>query len=46
MTQTSLSMKQKQAHRHRGQICGRQEAGAGMEREFGISSCKLLLYKE
>ena len=36
----NLSMKQKQAYRHREQTCGCQ--GGGMDWEFGISRCKLV----
>ena len=47
MTQMSLSMKQKQTHRHREQTCGClgggcQGRGGGMDWEFGTSRCKLL----
>ena len=38
MTQMNLSVKI--THRHREQTCGCQ--GEGMDREFGISSCKVL----
>ena len=39
----NLSMKQKQAHRHREQTCGCQEVASGqMGWEFRISRCKLL----
>ena len=38
----NLSMKQKQTHRHREQICGYQALGGGMDWEFGVSRCKLL----
>ena len=40
----NLSTKQKQTHRHRGQICGCQQGG-GWGRdgvEAGVSRCKLL----
>ena len=40
MTQMNLSRKQKQTHRHGEQISGCQVGG--MDREFGISRCKLL----
>ena len=48
MTQISWSVKQTQTHRHRGQICSCQGQGGrgGVEREFGISRCTLLQYKE
>ena len=44
MTQIDLSMKQKQTHRHREQICGCQGLGSarGMEWEVGISRYKPL----
>ena len=45
MTQMNLSMKQKQTHRYREQICGCQGGGGcgeGMDLEFGISKRKLL----
>ena len=45
MTQMNLSMKQKQTHRLREQICGcpwEGGGGGGMDWEFGISRCKLL----
>ena len=42
----NLSTKQKQTHRHREQTCGCQGGGgggrSGMNREFGVSRCKLL----
>ena len=37
----NVSMKQKQIHRHREQVCG-CKGRAGKVWEFGISSCKLL----
>ena len=39
-----LIEKQKQTHRHREQTCGCRggEGGSGMDREFGVSRCKLL----
>ena len=44
MTRMNLSLKQKQAHRHREQTCGCCEGGSWGEKnfEFGISRCKLL----
>ena len=44
MAQISLSIEQKQTHGHREQICGCQGEGgrSGMDREFGVSRCKLL----
>ena len=39
MTQTNLSMRQKETHRHRGQEEG---VGEGMEWEVGVCRCKLL----
>ena len=44
MTQTNLSTKLKQTHRHREQICGGQGVGdeGGKDWEFGISRCQLL----
>ena len=43
MTQMNFSMKQKQTHRHREQICGCQWGGVsgGRDWEFWISICKL-----
>ena len=43
----SLSANQKQTHRHREQTCGYREGknGEGMDREFGVSRCKLLCIK-
>lgn len=42
MTQTNLSMKQKQTHKHKERICGCQRAGdGGMEWEFGVIDAKL-----
>ena len=40
----NLSVKQKQTHRHREQICGCQGRGGrgGMDWEFGVSRHKLL----
>ena len=38
----NLSVKKKQTHRHREQICSCQGGGGGMEWEFGVSQCKLL----
>ena len=40
----SLSMKQKETHRHREQTCGCQGVGGRgvMEWEFGVSRCKVL----
>ena len=47
MTETNLSMKQKQTLRHREQTCGCQRGGVGREdREFGVSSCKLYTQDE
>ena len=40
-----LNYKEKQTHRHREQTCGCQdkwEYRGGMDRQFGISRCKLL----
>ena len=37
MTQTNLSTKQKQTHRHREQTCGFLEGGGGGERRTGSS---------
>ena len=44
MTQTNLSMKQKQNHGHREQTggCQGRGVGGGMDWEFGIRRCKLL----
>ena len=44
MAQINLSTKQKQIHGHREHTCGCQGEGlgSGMDREFGVSSCKLL----
>ena len=45
MTQTNLSTKQKQTHRHRENTCGCQagdRGGGRMDWEFGVSSCKLV----
>ena len=46
MAQMNLYTKQKQTHRHSKQTCGCQggeEVGVGgMDREFGVSRCKLL----
>ena len=42
MAQMNLSTKQKQTHRHREQTCGCREGGSRMDREFGVSRCKLL----
>ena len=36
------STKQKQTYRHREQTCGFQGRGSGVDREFGVSKCKLL----
>ena len=36
----NLHMKQKQTHRHRGQICGGHEGGG--EREAGTASLRLI----
>ena len=39
MTQTNLSMKQKQTHRHREQTCGRQDGegvGEGWSERLGL----------
>ena len=33
---------QKQTHKHRGQTCGCQGGGSGMDWEFWVSGCKLL----
>ena len=43
----NLSMKQKETHGHREQICGRkgEEGGRGMDWEFGVSRCKVLHLK-
>ena len=44
MTQTNITMKQKQTHRHREQTCVcLGEHGRGKDWELGISLCKLLL---
>ena len=40
MAQVNLPMKE--THRQRGQICGSQGGGRGMDGEFGVSRCKLL----
>ena len=39
-----LSTKEKQTHGHREQTCGCQGGGgrSGMDRELGVSRCKLL----
>ena len=39
----NLSTEQKQTHGHREQTCGCQGVGGGsaMDREFGVSRCKL-----
>ena len=47
MTQTNISTKQEQTHRHREQTCGCQGGRirgirGGMCWEFGVSRCKLL----
>ena len=45
MTQTNLSMRQKQTQRHRKEACGCQRGRRmreGMDWEFGVSRCKLL----
>ena len=44
MVQTNLSTKQKQTQRHREQTCGCRGGGreGRMDREFGVSRCKLL----
>ena len=44
MTQMNTSMKQKQTHRHREQICGCQGGGGvgGKDLDLGVSGCKLL----
>ena len=45
MTQTNLSMKQKQTQRHRKEACGCQRGRRmreGTDWEFGVSRCKLL----
>ena len=45
MTQRNLSMKHKQTHRCRDQICGCQGGGGGgrgMDWEFGVNRSKLL----
>ena len=48
MTQTNLSTKQQQTHRHREQTCGCQGqggwrgVGGGMGWDLGVSRCKLL----
>ena len=49
MTQMNLPLKQKQIHRCREETCGCQGGGGyggGMDWEFGVSRCKLLLYIE
>ena len=48
MSQINLSMKQKQTHRHRKQyvVASREGGGSGMDGEFGVSRCKLLLHLE
>ena len=41
----NISMKQKQTHTHREQMCGcrgGEGGGVGMDWEFGISRCKLV----
>ena len=40
----NLGTEQKQTHRHREKTCGCQGGGgrSGMDRESGVSSCKLL----
>ena len=44
MTQMNLSTKQKWTHRHREQTCGCQgRREGGMDWEFGVNRCKLLL---
>ena len=43
MTQTNLSMRQKQTQRHRKEACGCQRGRRmreGMDWEFGVSRCK------
>ena len=44
----NLSMRRKQAHRHREQTCGCHSKGSwkGMEWEFGFSRCKLLYIEQ
>ena len=44
MAQLNLSTEQKQTHGHREQTCGCQGGGrrSGMNRECGVSKCKLL----
>ena len=44
----NLFTEQKQAHRHREQTfhCQEGEGGSGMDWEFGVSRCKLLLFKK
>ena len=41
MAQMNLSIKQKQTHRHGEQTCGCQGGRRGMDREVGVSRCKL-----
>jgi len=44
MTQMNLSVKQKKAYRCReGTVVAKEGVEGGMEWEFGISRCKLLL---
>ena len=38
----NISIKQKQTHRYREQICGCQGSKGGKDWEFGISRCQLL----
>ena len=44
MTPVNLSVKQKQTHRHREQICGSQDRGGrgGVDWQFGVSRHKSL----
>ena len=45
MAQMNIVTKQKQAHGHKEQTCGRQGGGggSGMDWELGVKRCKLLL---
>lgn len=42
MAQLNLPTKEKQIHKDRGQTCGCQRGGSGMDAEFGVGGCKLL----
>ena len=47
MTQIKLCTKQEQTHRHREQtvVAKGEGGGSGMDREFGVSRCKLITFR-